>query len=314
MAAGKSNAEAMAAAGVVPKLQKLLSQESAGLLMAAARCLHMVCDRVPSAGLQAAQAATLARLLELTQSEAHATARADVVACLSSLAANEGSATALAEPSPVPALVYVLTAPSQSSREAQAHAMSALAALCQLPQHRTALALAQPAPLLVAVLAYPEDATRVAASRLIANACVDPALAADMFDAGVLSALQGVNVSLPLPSPFVSAAARQILNHHLSAKYALTGVLEVHDTITTTFYDPGCLKPGSMLPPLAEYEAQPVDARRPILLVKLARAKDAPAGSTDALLEALMLTTKARLEGLAEGDAVQQLAQCVAER
>ena len=66
---------------------------------------------------------------------------------------------------------------------------------------------------------------------------------------------------------FSETALERVLDSNLPAKYAITGILDFNNIITTPFYDAGKINCNSQFCTLKELYNCPVDQRRPVILV-----------------------------------------------
>ncbi|XP_067948089.1 armadillo repeat-containing protein 3-like [Watersipora subatra] len=103
---------------------------------------------------------------------------------------------------------------------------------------------------LVAMLESADDSVRRNSSWAVSICAVDEPTAMVVASLGGIETLQAIQLSSSRKNAFTEAALDRLLNHNLSAKYALTGFLGSDNLIGDEFYDCGRLSQGAHVKPL----------------------------------------------------------------
>ncbi|XP_058479400.1 armadillo repeat-containing protein 3 isoform X1 [Solea solea] len=124
-------------------------------------------------------------------------------------------------------------------------------------------------PLVNLLQTYNKDVLHNACLAISVLARDEPA-AAEMCRYGALEMLQEINMSVNRRSNFSETAMKSLLDSNLSVKYSLTGQLASTNIISDGFYDAGKGRAGQRVLTLEEFANQPLNQRRPIIVVSTA--------------------------------------------
>jgi HEAT repeat protein len=120
---------------------------------------------------------------------------------------------------------------------------------------------------LIGLLSSSNKDVRSSVTSAIAILAADEPTANVICQRGALDMLRYMQTSDELGNSFVEVAISKLLDCSLSAKYALSGKLCTSDIICDGFFDAGRLKHGKPLLPLSYYIREPMNHKRPVLLV-----------------------------------------------
>lgn len=147
---------------------------------------------------------------------------------------------------------------------------------------------------LVELLKSNDEHVRRAASWAITIVAVDEITVAELSRLGVLDILQDIQLSCTRQNRFTEAAMSKMLDNNLPAKYALTGRLDSTDLIADGFYDVGQLRPGVQFRSLEDYCKDPLNQKRPVLLINAKIPKPSSAQTIDNAESRTSVQTKSR--------------------
>lgn len=291
LAKSRPNAEVIGNLFGIHKLARLLSHEHEDVVVAALSALSVLVENVPSNRKILVETESVPKLLQLLL-DSRAEAKAFVASCVSSLAQTEFSRASV-KPAAVEGLVAALGSEDVPLLQ---EALRALAVLARDADVREKLLQDASALKLASGLLGHADANVVRAAALLVCACGDDAVCSQrLCELGTLIALHKLrNTAAPFGNVYVEAAYNRLFNTNLSAKYALTGVLDVHDHISDGFFDAGPLSVPP--PPLQQLCSVPVDSSKPVLLINsfVPKAEPAPALLEPAHHEAKPKLSKAK--------------------
>ncbi|XP_056155755.1 armadillo repeat-containing protein 3 [Lampris incognitus] len=123
---------------------------------------------------------------------------------------------------------------------------------------------------LVNLLHYSHQEVRRNACWAISVCANDEPTAVEMCRLGALELLQQINQSVNRRNKFSELAMDKLLDSNLPIKYSLMDRLNSTDITTDGFYDAGQVRVGQKFLTLEELSKQPVDQRRPIIVVNIA--------------------------------------------
>ncbi|KAM4606580.1 armadillo repeat-containing protein 3 [Polymixia lowei] len=128
-------------------------------------------------------------------------------------------------------------------------------------------------PRLVDLLRSNHKEVRRSACWVVSVCANDEPTALEMCKLGALELLREINDSVNCGNRFSEVAMVRLLDSNLSAKYSLTGRLASTDITTDGFYDIGQVCAGQKVLTLEELSKQPVNQRRPVIVVNVSADK-----------------------------------------